>query len=355
MVVCFIIFILYSLIILSVVYTINAIKNEPTIEQVDIKISVVVACKNEEFRILEKCIRSIVNQHYLKENFELIVVEDNSSDNTFYLLNELSNKYNFNVIKNNGKGKKSALSLGIQLSKNETILVTDADCILQENHLQNMANYYLKNNLDMLCGAVFFSTENRFEAFQKNESAALVGISCATLKMGFPTTCNAANLMFNKNKFIEFGAYESHINNISGDDDLLMQNWVKKGANIGYIINKNCQVETLPANTFNEFLNQRIRWISKSSSYLFPYNKIFQTIVFSHLIVFWYLIASLFIDFKMSIIFLLFLKYFTDFVYGYSLKKYFKISYFYVMLMPIFQLYIFIVLIFSMFKKTNWR
>src|SRR3990170_282795 len=95
------------------------------------KISVVVAAKNEEKNI-PVLIEALKNQNYDKNNYEVIMVDDSSTDKTFNLTNELaSSSKNFTATKAETKnlpGKKGALAIGIEKANYDFILITDADC-----------------------------------------------------------------------------------------------------------------------------------------------------------------------------------------------------------------------------------
>ncbi len=108
-------------------------------------ISVIIAARNEAEN-LEKLLNSIFNQNY--SDFEVIIVNDRSGDNSVDILKEFEenfkanseNKFNQNNSKKtfrfisikekpqNWNGKKYALQTGIKVAKNEIILLTDADC-----------------------------------------------------------------------------------------------------------------------------------------------------------------------------------------------------------------------------------
>ena len=105
------------------------LKNQ--IKIIEQKISVVIAAKNEE-KNLPALIEALSKQNYNKDNYEVIIVDDSSTDNTFNIANELtlSNK-NFTIIKAETKnlpGKKGALAKGIEKANYDFILITDADC-----------------------------------------------------------------------------------------------------------------------------------------------------------------------------------------------------------------------------------
>ena len=104
--------------------------------------SILIACRNE-INNIPSLLESIENQTFKPD--EVIFVDDNSTDETYNFLLNYSQKYNYiKVIKNNGKGKKSALIQAAKIAKSEYLIFTDADCILNENHCQLAKEYLSK-------------------------------------------------------------------------------------------------------------------------------------------------------------------------------------------------------------------
>ncbi len=126
------------------------IKNKPS----QMFISVIVAARNEA-KNLERLLISIFNQSY--ENFELIVVNDRSEDNSLEILQKFKKNNptkNFSFISvvekpKNWNGKKYALQIGIKAAKNEIILLTDADCLPKDRFwIEKMANSFINFSND---------------------------------------------------------------------------------------------------------------------------------------------------------------------------------------------------------------
>jgi glycosyltransferase involved in cell wall biosynthesis len=122
--------ILYWLYYLIGVILLRPIKQGPSIPKEGV--SVVVAAKNE-LENLKVLIPAILNQEY--PNFELIIVNDRSSDGTLEYIYELSQVHdnlevrNVDDLPDHINGKKFALTLGIKAAQNDQVLFTDADCL----------------------------------------------------------------------------------------------------------------------------------------------------------------------------------------------------------------------------------
>lgn len=137
------------------------------------KISIIVPIYNVE-KYISECIKSILNQTY--KNFELILVDDGSSDNSGRICQyyEKSDKRIVYIIKDNG-GVSSARNLGLKYAKGEYISFVDADDCLKESFLEELIKY---NEYDLIIGGykeyynqtkgVLISNEETFYINDKN-------------------------------------------------------------------------------------------------------------------------------------------------------------------------------------------
>ncbi len=227
--------------------------------------SFIIACRNE-ISNLPTLLESIENQSFKPS--EVIFVDDNSTDETYNFLLNYSQKYNYiKVIKNTGKGKKSALIEASKIAQSEYLIFTDADCTLNKDYLY-LAHQYLSNhNSDMLLGAVDIIDEKGvFNIIEKIEFASLQAITAYTALIKNPIMCNGANLIVRRTKYLQ---YIDKINkNIASGDDMFMLHAFKKNSeSINYLYDANYIVKTKATNSLKKFLLQRTRWAAKSINY----------------------------------------------------------------------------------------
>ena len=116
------------------------------------KISVITVTKNSE-KYLKENIESVIKQNY--NNYEHIIVDGNSTDNTFKIVKSYKNKLKF--IKNiNDKGLYHAMNVGIKHAKGDIIGILNSDDIFFQNTLKIVNKYFSQNeNLDFLFGSVY--------------------------------------------------------------------------------------------------------------------------------------------------------------------------------------------------------
>ena len=229
------------------------------------QLSILIACRNE-INNLPNLLESIENQTFKPD--EVIFVDDNSTDETYNFLINYSKKYNYiKVIKNSGKGKKSALIEAAKIATSEYLLFTDADCYLNNNHCKLAIQYLNKNNSDMLLGAVDITDEKGiFNIIEKIEFSSLQAITAYTALLNNPIMCNGANLIVKRNIYL---LYIDKINkNIASGDDMFMLHALKKNkAKINYLYDSNYIIKTKGTNSLKKFITQRTRWAAKSVNY----------------------------------------------------------------------------------------
>jgi cellulose synthase/poly-beta-1,6-N-acetylglucosamine synthase-like glycosyltransferase len=224
-------------------------------------LSIIIPARNEEERIGE-LLQNILEQTY--ETFEVLVVDDHSTDNTTEVVGRYANHPNVRLVPNHGEGKKLALATGIAISKGKIIVTTDADCRVGKDWLRTLARYFADDSTKMVFGGVRIRVHNFFSMLQAHEFLSLIGTAAGTLAWGLPSMCNGANLAFRKTVFEETGGYASNLHIPSGDDEFLMLNIAKAYPDgIKFLSDQNAVVETYPANTLRDFINQRIRWAGK--------------------------------------------------------------------------------------------
>ena len=230
-------------------------------------VSVVIACRNEQEN-LPALLNCISFQDYPVNQFEVIIVDDNSTDDTFKIASEFKRLSNIHVLKNKGKGKKYALRTGIESATGKLIVTTDADCIMGKNWIKTISAYYEIQKSDMIiCPVKLEATNNITGKFEELEFLSLQGITAASALKGKSIMCNGANLAFKKEAYLNHaGNLHDEIN--SGDDVFLLHSLKKeKGSEIKWLESSDATVTTKSSVSFRSLLKQRSRWISKGKNY----------------------------------------------------------------------------------------
>lgn len=329
------------------------------------KISVIIPVRNEEKNILST-IKCIENQKYPTDLFEVIIIDDNSDDNSFNIVSEyIKTKKNIHLFKNskNDTSKKSAIEKGVKHSSGELIITTDADCFAGEKWLVTIANFYEKYHPKMIVSPVcFYKDKGFFKKFQTFEFFSLIASGAGSVKIKKPIMCNGANLAYQKLAFSEVNGFADNKKYVSGDDVFLLQKIAKKysASSIKFLKNYEAVVSTEAEKTLKGFINQRLRWTSKTKAHINLW------IVFNAVVVYLFnfiilaaLVSGFFFKDFFIITFLLFLiKLIVDFPILYNTSVFFKKSkllWLYLPFQLIYSFYIVFVGLFGNFINFKWK
>jgi len=299
-------------------------------------ITVVIPIRNEE-RSLGPLLRSLANQNYLKKNFEVIIVDDHSTDGSIEICNGSLQNLTVHPLGQLEKGKKAALAHGIYFAKGEIIATTDADCVLPPDWLMNVNAAFQNERITMAAGMVVIEDTNTFfSCWQAMEFASVMGTGVAAFGLNRPLMCNGANLSYRKKVFDEVKGYEGNNTMASGDDEFLMRKILKRFPNSIQLINS--VVVTQPQASIRNFLQQRIRWASKWKGNPSLGAKMVAVFIF-FMQVSWILFFSTFYRFNPKIVFtLLMLKIMADLLFLWPVFRFLDVRF---KLMPFLGLQLF--------------
>ncbi len=271
--------ILYSVLIIFCItgwYKLKTYKRSNSSE-FSTKVSVVIPARNEQENI-ENCLNDIARQNFPGELFEIIVVDDNSTDSTVERIEkfiEVNKEINATLIKlknNNAGGKKAAITIAIEHSRGDLIVTTDADCRMGSNWLSAIVSYYEHKKPEMIVAPVCLHNpeypETFFEKLQTLEFIGLIAATGAAIEHKCPIMCNGANLAYQKNAFKTVKGFNDFNSLASGDDMHLMLK-IKKTfpGGVKFIKSLDAVVYTKPKSSLPEFVSQRRRWTSKTLTY----------------------------------------------------------------------------------------
>lgn len=241
-------------------------------------VSIIIPARNEAANI-GNLLKDISAQIYPESLVEIIVIDDNSEDDTNEIVSNLKSQIsNLNIyklhdlIEENDKQsvyKKRAIEVAINLAKGTLIITTDADCRLQKHWIHSIVSFYEKEKCALIAAPVgFYNEQTRFQHFQALDFCGMQAITGASLSLGMFNMANGANLAYEKQAFLDVNGYQNIDKKASGDDMLLVYKIAQQFPNrVRFLKNKAAIVLTEPMRTFRDFIQQRFRWTSKSASY----------------------------------------------------------------------------------------
>ncbi len=341
----------------------------PPVKMPVTKVTVVVPVRNESANIVN-LLNDLRDQHYNKALFEVIIVDDHSTDNTLQLVNNFAMS-NLRVISlgddkslaiANRANKKIGIDKAVRSANGELIITTDADCHPGSNWIATMVAYYEEHHPVMIAGMVSYFPDSSFLGkFQTLDFLSLVGIAAASIQNGFYNLCNGANLAYTKAAYIEVDGF-SNIDHIpSGDDMMLMHKMAKKfGDKIAYLKNKDAIVYTSTEKDFAAFWNQRVRWTSKSTHYEDKrITAILSFVYLMNLLIVACLVIGLFFPPMLKLAMWMFLtKLCIDTIFTYAVTKFFRrenLLWLFLPMQAVHVLYIILIAPAGVFGKYNWK
>ena len=249
--------------------------------------SVIICAKNEAHH-LSQYLKVVLIQQY--KQYEVIVVNDQSTDNTIDVLVEFykrnKNLKIVNIDVNETKpyeGKKYALLKGIEAATFDTIVVTDADCRPATTHwLAKVVGAYLHETKIVLAHAPFEKLPSFLNKLIRYENFMTALQYFGFAKIGLPYMGVGRNLSFKKELLQNFNGYDKTKDLPTGDDDLLINATATyKNTELG--IDKDAFTYSKAETTFNNWLNQKRRHLRSGFKYkphhvillfLFPFSNL---------------------------------------------------------------------------------
>ncbi len=235
-----------------------------------VPVSVIICAKNEEENLRER-LKYVLEQDY--PDFEVVVVNDQSTDDTEMVLDEYKQKYkNLYVTEISHdkifrRGKKLALTIGIKAAKNEWLLLTDADCIpASKDWIRQMSQHFTEGN-DIVLGYGGYEERDTLVNKLIRYDAGFVALQYFTYcEAGMPYMGVGRNLAYRKSLFMSGRGFASHSQLMSGDDDLFV-NENAKGHKVVVSYNPDSFTTCVPKETFYQWNTQKQRHFTASERY----------------------------------------------------------------------------------------
>ncbi|MBC2844220.1 glycosyltransferase family 2 protein [Winogradskyella flava] len=372
--VAIIIMIIYLILIGSLTYGLDNVE-EFKLQDIKskTKFSILIPFRNEAHN-LPRLLDSILKLNYPKDLFEVILVNDDSEDDSVDTINKIldtkSSKKDFTridikTIQNirvSNSPKKDAITSAIKFSKHEWIITTDADCQLPKYWLETFDEYIQNKSLNCIVAPVTYSSNSTFlNRFQTLDMLSLQAATIGGFGLHKPFLCNGANFAYRKLTFNIVNGFDGNTAIASGDDIFLLEKFkTQDPKKVAYLRSLKATVYTQPVSGFQQLIQQRLRWASKTSHNPNLFSKLLGLIIFMAnlvcVILFPLVIFNL-ISSRIAIA-LLVIKFGIDFLLLFKIARFFKqenilLSFISSSLIyPFFNIFI---VFFSLFKSYSWK
>jgi cellulose synthase/poly-beta-1,6-N-acetylglucosamine synthase-like glycosyltransferase len=242
------------------------------------KLTVIIPARNEE-KVISETINSVLNQNYPENLFEVIAVNDRSTDSTGSIMDGLSKIHgNLTVIhikevSNKISPKKNAILTAVRSTDNEIIITTDGDCVHDRDWIRSLVAPLMgakSENVGIVAGLSVFDknyTDLFEELWQNMQNIDYIShslIAAGSIGNGRAFTANGSNFLAKRS------LYEKEDNNFkgelaSGDDFFMVQAAQESNYRLRFVFNRESIVRTKPVDSIRDLIEQRARWASKAT------------------------------------------------------------------------------------------
>ncbi len=232
------------------------------------RVSVVVPARNEEDNI-ERCVRSLMATTYPANRFEVIVVNDRSTDGTEAVLKRLQTEFSalrvHNTIEStdntNLQGKTRALHQGIERSCGDVVMMTDADCVVQPTWVRRVAELFVQPDVALVPSFTVIQAHTLFAKMQGLEWVFNHTMASAGIGLGQPLGCFGNNLSVRRRVYDALGGYARVPFSVTEDLAILQAVAHLPNQQVRYVCDEQMRIETLPCPTLGAFVKQHRRWV----------------------------------------------------------------------------------------------
>ncbi|WP_168026821.1 glycosyltransferase [Ignavibacterium album] len=319
-------------------------------------ISIIIPFKNEQENIPD-LLNALKRLDYPSDKYEVIFVDDNSSDDSTKFLNQ-NLMDNYKVVLASDKkypGKKGVIDEGIQNALFDIIAITDADCEPESHWLKSISEKISDRN-DIVFGYSPFKEEktliNKISSFENFRNFILY---FSSVGLGIPYSATSRSIAFRKNIYMKLNGYSNTLETLSGDDDLFIREAVKQKLKIATFRYGNDLVYSKASKSFRDYFKRKSRHLKTSHHYLLKHQIL---LALWHSVNIFSLYSIVFISLSEWFLLSSVVKMVLDLTIVQKVKS--KLShnfkcYEVIFLQPVYETFLIINFINSIFRKDKWK
>lgn len=257
---------LFTSLYFEIFILITYLENRENIKREDIKskerpnffpnVSIIVPAFNEE-NTIENTINSILDLNYPKDKFEILAIDDGSTDKTFEVLKKFENHSQIQIFKKENGGKHTALNFALERIKGDFVGSLDADSYVDKDALKNIILYFEedKNIMAVIPSVKIHKPKNILQMIQKVEYGWGILLRKMLSYLGAVYVTPGPFSIFKKEVFEKIGGYRHAYNTEDMEIAMRMQKNKMKIVNA-----HNASIYTVCPDTIRKLLKQRLRW-----------------------------------------------------------------------------------------------
>jgi cellulose synthase/poly-beta-1,6-N-acetylglucosamine synthase-like glycosyltransferase len=249
--------IIFAIAILNARYSTNRLPR-PTV-------SIIIAARNEE-RYIRPCLESLLKLKYPSDMFEIIIVDDRSTDSTRSIIQEYAKRYDHIKLliarepTSHLRGKTNAIAQAIDVAVGDILFFTDADCTVQPDWVKETVKYYEDHDVGIVAGFTALSTRTGFETVQAIDWFFLYSAAAAMISLNFPATAAGNNFSVRREAYNNTGGYRTLPFSITEDYALFHAITTKTHFKARLPLDAATVVNSEACKSWNELYNQKRRW-----------------------------------------------------------------------------------------------
>ncbi|MAF11893.1 hypothetical protein CMK11_15715 [Candidatus Poribacteria bacterium] len=232
-------------------------------------VTILVAARDEE-RHIAACLRSLLGQEYPGDLYEVVIVNDRSTDGTGALIEEFAGGHPNLVVVDIGDepqgttGKQNALRVGIHHCRGEFVMNTDADCVAPSTWVSTMVSRFAPD-VGLVMGITLAHAADADAALltrvQSLDLAFLLHTAVGSIGCGSPASCIGNNIAYRRSALDEIGGYEAMPPSLTEDAMLMRALHTETGWRIAAANEPGAVILTEPPASWRAFYRQRSRRI----------------------------------------------------------------------------------------------
>jgi cellulose synthase/poly-beta-1,6-N-acetylglucosamine synthase-like glycosyltransferase len=229
------------------------------------QVSILICARNEENNIID-CLSAIEKNNYPKENYEVLIGNDRSEDNTEKVVNNfIKGKANYKLIDIDSdmglaRGKANVLAHLTKHASGEYFFITDADIEIPKNWISGLLKY-CNDETGIVSGATMVKGKSIFAKLQALEWIYAFGMVRTVSDLNIPVTAVGNNMVISRKAYESTGGYENIPFSLTEDFQLFRET-LKRGWTYKNLLNTEALAYSKPAESFQKLLMQRKRWMT---------------------------------------------------------------------------------------------
>lgn len=196
---------------------------------------------------------------------KIVFIDDHSEDDSLALVKSYESNLPIEIIRNpeGSEGKKAAIREGAKHVATEYTLTWDADIVVPSDYFKALERL---SEADMYVLPAVFSSKSFMQHLYSFDVVVANAVNTGLAGWRRPIFASGANLLYKTSVFEELDSIRDHGHISSGDDTFLLRDFTRKKANVRMSTEPDLAVTTTAPTSFQEYLSQRLRWVSKTNS-----------------------------------------------------------------------------------------